>query len=632
MVVCDTPQKPSQMDSICLSTITPGASREPFQIAIIGGGPRGISIVERICASVSADCPVRIHIIDPGLKGGSVWNPKPSNDELLMNTVASQVTVFTDATVTCSGPIRPGPSLYEWSIQPDNNHHFRLGPNDYPTRSQYGHYLIWALSYIIANAPDNVHIESHAARAIRLADSQCGRHQTILLSNHRVLRDITAVVLAQGHLPQKLTQAEQHHAKHASAENLRYIPPDNPANVELGMIQPKEKVFLQGLGLCFFDYVSHFTLGRGGKFTTESDGSLRYHPSGREPIIYAGSWHGVPSHARPLNQKGVDGHHDPVLLTDSQLEQFRHRANQGKPPSFSQEILPLIMREMEYVYYMTLLRQRGQDSTGFQHVALADPHTPLTPPILEQFGIGRKDQESWQFSLRPPPPPPMSFADHRDWMLSYLEDDSSQALLGNVDGPHGAGRDALRDLRNNIRAAVDHDGISGHSREVDLDKTFTSFSNYICVGPPRSRIEELIALIKADVVSIMGPRMTIEQRPNMWVVKSPSVPGFEVQTRTFIEARLPKTNLSTTADPLMSYLIQTGQCRRHTIDGYETGGIDITESPYRLKDGLGRPHPTRFVTGVPTEGVHWTTTAGARPGVDSVMLRESDAIAQEVCT
>jgi len=33
--------------------------------------------------------------------------------ELLMNTVASQVTLFTDDSVDCAGPTVPGPSLYE---------------------------------------------------------------------------------------------------------------------------------------------------------------------------------------------------------------------------------------------------------------------------------------------------------------------------------------------------------------------------------------------------------------------------------------------------------------------------------------------------------------------------------------
>jgi hypothetical protein len=36
------------------------------------------------------------------------------------------------------------------------------------------------------------------------------------------------------------------------------------------------------------------------------------------------------------------------------------------------------------------------------------------------------------------------------------------------------------------------------------------------------------------------------------------------------------------------------------------------------------------VFGVPTEGAHWATAAGARPGVNSVMLGDADAISLSV--
>jgi hypothetical protein len=45
-------------------------------------------------------------------------------------------------------------------------------------------------------------------------------------------------------------------------------------------------------------------------------------------------------------------------------------------------------------------------------------------------------------------------------------------------------------------------------------------------------------------------------------------------------------------------------------------------------DAEDRPHPRRFAFGVPTETVHWVTAAGIRPGVDSVILGDADAIAR----
>ncbi len=42
------------------------------------------------------------------------------------------------------------------------------------------------------------------------------------------------------------------------------------------------------------------------------------------------------------------------------------------------------------------------------------------------------------------------------------------------------------------------------------------------------------------------------------------------------------------------------------------------------------PHPRRFAYGVPTEVMHWVTAAGIRPGIGSVILSDSDAIARAV--
>ena len=63
-------------------------------------------------------------------------------------------------------------------------------------------------------------------------------------------------------------------------------------------------VIIRGLGLSFFDLMSRLTEGRGGQFQKAPDGLLVYHPSGREPHIFAGSRRGFPYRAKGRNQKG----------------------------------------------------------------------------------------------------------------------------------------------------------------------------------------------------------------------------------------------------------------------------------------------------------------------------------------
>ncbi|MGV9502148.1 FAD/NAD(P)-binding protein [Streptomyces sp. NPDC003642] len=596
-----------------------------LSVALVGAGPRGTSVLERLCASAPELLPpgarLTVHVIDPDPPGpGRVWRTAQS-PELLMNTVACQVTLFTDDSVDCSGPIRPGPSLYEWADG-------ALGPDEYPARAEYGRYLEWVFAEVVRLAPPAVRIETHRARATRLDDGPDGR-QTLALDDGSTLTGLSAVVLAQGHLPTTAGPDQARLAAHAARHGLRHVPPANPADVDLSGVLPGEPVLLRGLGLNFFDHMALLTTGRGGRFVP-GDRGLRYLPSGQEPRLYAGSRRGVPYQARGDNAKGPYGRHVPLVLTPEVIAGFRKRADSGEAPDFRAEIWPLVAKEVETVYYRTLLRQtecaRREFADRFLAVAHGDPREAL---VLDEFGVAEADRWSWERISRP-------YAGRdftgpgawRDWLLSYLREDAAQAALGNVHGPLKAALDVLRDLRNELRLVVDHGGLAGASRRDHLDRWYTPLNAFLSIGPPRRRIEELAALVEAGVVEVLGPRLRVREEAGAWTADSPDVPGSAVSVTTLIEARLPEPDLRHTADALLAGLLRTGQCRPHTIDRYETGGLDVTPRPYHLIDRQNRVHKRRFAFGVPTEGVHWVTAAGARPGVDSVTLSDADAVAR----
>ncbi|WP_210586742.1 FAD/NAD(P)-binding protein [Streptomyces sp. GESEQ-35] len=599
------------------------AESAEVRVALVGAGPRGTSVLERLCASAPELLPpgtrLTVHVIDPAPPGpGRVWRSAQSA-ELLMNTVASQVTLFTDDSVDCSGPVRPGPSLHDWA---DGD----LGPDEYPTRAHYGRYLEWVFAKVVREAPQAIRVETHTARAIRLDDAPDDR-QTLTLDDGRTLSALSAVVLAQGHLPTATDTAQRRHAAYAEAHGLRHVPPANPADVDLSAIAPAEPVLLRGLGLNFFDHMALLTTGRGGRFARAEDGRLRYLPSGSEPRLYAGSRRGIPYQARGDNAKGPYGRHLPLVLTDETIARFRKRADSGEAPDFLTEIWPLVAKEVETVYYETLLGK-----PDFRDRFLAVPHrSTQEAAVLDEFGIAEAARWSWDRISRPYAGCDFAGPDAwRGWLLTYLREDATQAALGNVAGPVKAALDVLRDLRNELRQIVDHGGIAGASRRDHLDRWYTPLNAFLSIGPPRRRIEELAALMEAGVVEVLGPRLEVREGEGAWLAHSPDVPGSAVHVTTLIEARLPEPDLRRTADDLLARLLKTGQCRPHTVDGYETGGLDVTPRPYRLIDRQGRVHARRFAFGVPTEGVHWVTAAGARPGVDSVTLSDADAVARAV--
>ncbi|KJK76060.1 hypothetical protein H634G_08465, partial [Metarhizium anisopliae BRIP 53293] len=201
-------------------------------VAIVGAGPRGTSSLERLCSSASEflgpSGKLTVHVVDPSPPGpGMVWR-RDQSSQLLMNTVTSQVTLFTDDSVVCAGPIRPGPSLHDWAREAEPD----LGPDDYATRAQYGGYLEWVFGEVVRRAPPNVAIEVHSALAVRLNDAIDGS-QTLTLSTGETLPGLAAVILAQGHLPLHMDPELQRLADYAAENALRHFAPSNPADLDL---------------------------------------------------------------------------------------------------------------------------------------------------------------------------------------------------------------------------------------------------------------------------------------------------------------------------------------------------------------------------------------------------------------
>lgn len=684
-------------------------------IAIVGAGPRGTSSLERLCASacdiLGEDGELTIHVIDPYPPGpGKVWRTDQP-PRLLMNTITSQVSLFTDESVKCKGPILPGPSLHEWA---KGECWLNWGPDDYATRFAHGRYLEWVFDEVCKRAADDetmkkkITISKHRTSATKLEGTPGAPgdgKQTLTLEDGDVLTGLSAVILAQGHLPVGHVGDEADLAEFAAANGLRYFPPNNPADSCIDDIASGEAVLLRGLGLDFFDYLTLLTSRQGGRFEPTGYGGFAYRRSGKEPKIYAGSRRGIPYHARGDNAKGVSTRHKPLFLTPEAILEFNERAKSGNYPNFQIEIWPLISDEVKVVYYETLLRSkrgnvpngfhksllktlgRDDDTTGAE--LLQNDDTKLAEQVKKEVEQVKKeaeqlkiraeqfkkvavrvkqkqhrkkierlekeaeqlkkeaeqlkkeakllqkyniDQESvWSWKRLEKPQGDRTFAtmkEWNEWLLGYLQQDVKDAKAGNVKGPLMAALDVMRDIRNEVRLIVDHHGVEGASYRDDLVGRYTRHNSFLSIGPPRRRVEEMIALMEAGVLQILGPKLTVRRGDGVWFAESPEIPNCSVPVQTIIDARIPLPNLRITKDKLLKHLLEKGQCRPHKIDDYETGAIDITPSPYNIIGADGKGHPRRFAIGVPTEGVHWVTTAGVRPCVNSVNLTDTDAVAR----
>ena len=86
-------------------------------IVIVGAGPRGTGLLERLAVGAPELHPdgLDVHLVDPYPPGaGRIWRHAQS-PLLAMNSMAADVTMYTDESVVCEGPIAPGPSFWDWA-------------------------------------------------------------------------------------------------------------------------------------------------------------------------------------------------------------------------------------------------------------------------------------------------------------------------------------------------------------------------------------------------------------------------------------------------------------------------------------------------------------------------------------
>lgn len=628
----------------------------PLNIAIIGSGPRGISVLERLAVRTTAEAertahgtghrPVRIHLVDATEVGaGRVWRTD-QDPWFTMNTVISQVTMYSGA--PDDGPHRPGagPSLGEWIAQRAEAGEEPLGPDDYAPRVRYGHYLADVYRTIVNSLPAHVEVVPVVGRVTAL---RTGADSGYLLSLDTAphLLEADRVVLATGHPVNGPDDFEREMLDFtARTPGTRYLCGDSAADMPLdeASIPAGSAVGIRGLGLSFYDVMLSLTVGRGGEFHTGEEGELVYRASGREPRIVAGSRSGLPIPARGRNQKRPDFSHKAQFLTNDALRAARAarlKATGSDQLDFAEDVLPLLLQEVAHVYYVTHVRiSRGRaaaDTFAEAHAAALRAGQDARPllaamgldevPPIDLDGLARPFGER-RFA---------SSAEFRERLLHVMDEDLAAASLGTVDGPLKAALDVLRDIRNAVREAVDYGGLLPESHTGFFHRRFLPVNALLSAGPPMSRVEQLRALIRQGLVEVAGPgtSFSTDERAGAFQVVSPQVTGSARWVQTLIDARIPTPDLRRDTSSLTRQLIAEGMVRQYTIagpggDGHVTGGMDVTVSPFHVVDAAGKAQPDLYAIGIPTEHTRWFTQVGSsRPGVATLFYRDADAIAED---
>lgn len=612
------------------------------RLVIVGGGPRATMLLERILARVDDGTDLRIDVVDPHPPGaGRIWR-RAQSPLVKLNSMARDITVFTDDSCTIEGPIRPGPSLLDWvelwrsgalpDVAIDDEATAAeargLQGDSFPTRRLHSHYLDWFFRSTVAGAPPGVGVRwwADVVTGVR-EDPDAGGHTVSLAGGDRLSAHV--VVYAVGHTagaPDPRTAALARQARH---HGLVYLAPAFTADADLSVIPEGEDVLVRGLGLAAVDLVVLLTQGRGGRFVPDADG-LRYLASGREPRLHLGSRRGVPYRSKVSSAlRGEPPRRE--VLTPAAIAGLLARPGQV---DFDADVWPLIAGELLHGHYRELFTGHPERVAGtwesFRAVLhshawddprLRDAVAALVPDRLDRLDIRLLDL----------PFAGTVFADvddaHRR-VREHIAEDLHLRTTPERSAAQGLFVAAL--LSFLALSEIPTDRWNARSRAVSLPLRWQTFFSYIASGPPAHRLQELLALADAGIVRFLGPGVDVRVDPERgFVASSPSV-GAETAARTLVDAWLPAAGGATSDNPALRELATVYGSELRVRDAGFSGSLGRvhTDDDGRILDVGGSPHATLFGLGPFTS----LTESGAftRPGTNALSLRQTDRTAAAV--
>lgn len=573
------------------------AATDPVRtVAVIGAGPRGTAIIERlVAASAGPDWhgTLTVHLIDPQVgRGGAVWR-HDQPEVLLMNTTTCQTTMYPDE--SCHGVL----PVSRTETLADHLAGEGLAPTDFASRAAHGRYLAHVLDSAKADAdPARLRIVEHTAEAVDVTGEADGP-QRVRLSDGRVLR-ADAVALALGHLPTALSPRSQQLADAAERHGLVHLGPANPLEVDYASLLGRETVAVQGMGLNFYDAIGMLTAVAGGRFEPDrsAPSGLRYVPGGGEPRLIVGSRSGMVYRPKPDLGAQMPEPYLPEVLTGERVLELAVRP---AGVDHEREVMPLMFAEL----------RRALRRGGFPELA----HDELLLPLL--FPFGRRGGES--------PHPPRSTREVLEEALrAAAEPDPAWVLIYRV----------LIALRIQVNRLTDLGAYTTESVRQDIDghlrNAFASWAS----GPPVLRARQVLALAEAGLLEFTGPRMhlDIDDEAGRFAVHGTEGEGKAIMCDGVLEAHLPPVDLPAYRSALLGAWRERGEAQKDSWASRGTRRRMLTGSI--AVDGLYAPigvdgtvFERRLLVGVPVSTAQPGSSISAEPGTGAQLLRHAEAIA-----
>ncbi len=581
---------------------------------------------------------LEITLVDPHPPGaGRIWR-RDQSPLLKLNSMAQDVTVFTDESCTIDGPVRPGPSLIEWAeavrsgdlddVVIDDElvaaELRALRGDSFPTRRLQSFYLDWFWRTTVAAAPPGVTVR-WVRDTVAGVRSDGDGHTVDLAAGRALPADL--VVYAVGHNGREPAEQTAALSAEATRAALTYVPPDFTADADLSALAPDEDVIVRGMGLAAIDLVVLLAEGRGGRFVRDPDGPLRYQPSGQEPRLHIGSRRGVPYRSKVSSVIQGDAPQLEVLTKDA----IARLLARGTPVDFESDIWPLIAQELTWAHYRELFTGHPDRVTApwddFRAVlrdhagdvpALRREIPTFVPDPLDRFDVPALDRPIGEEVFE-------TDAALQDRIRGHIADDLT---LRTTQERSSAQAVFIAGLLSFLALSdVPPERWSARSRVVSLPVTWHTFFSYLASGPPAHRLEELLALSDAGIVRFLGPDIEVGIDPDRgFVASTPRAPG-ETVARVLVDAWLPGSGAAVSDNIALRQLASIHGRELRVADGVFEGSLGRihVDLEGRVISSAGSTHDSLFGIGPFTS----LTEAGAftRPRADSLSLRQTDQVA-----
>jgi hypothetical protein len=546
----------------------------PFQVAIVGFGPKGLYALERIIAElqhINCSKPLKIHLFNRTsfFGSGDVYrSDQPLS--LLMNYSNHNIQFkHQKAPFLKTNTFQ---DFLPWLAENTNQKTEKL-QYKYAPRAVVGSFLEYCFQSLLKLLPQHVEIKTHIASVIDVIPikekyeivTQGGKNPPIKVDN---------ILFTTGHFWNR-QQIKP------SKKTSSYIDFIYPVTKQFSGIPSTATVGIKGMGLTFIDAVLALT---------ENTNSLSDSASVKNMCkIIPFSRSGVPMIPRTGEP---DRDRELKFFTEQKLSPFIN----GKKTDFEKDLLPLLKQEYTYAYYETAFKINGFSIEDFEN------YTDLEKQIT-LFHQTHPEVEKWNWDKVFFPFSALKELTH-DHVCDYIEQMCKEASLGKGTSPLMEAIAVWRKVSPLFNKIYSFGGLTAESQEK-FDRYYFGVFNRLSYGPPVENMDKILTLVRNKTIDFSYARSpeieTLEGEKAYKIVNPTSSTTIDF----LINATIPRAAGKKEKAGLYKNLVQRELVTEfvNTSKGkYCTGSVNINKKGNVL-DVNGRVQPNLSCYGTPTEGI-----------------------------